>query len=389
MLKKTILALAAAALMLISGCGGADTVASEWEKSREAYAAMSYVESMDELESGHYYIWHNSRYYLPYINRASFDTSSVGKGTSRTVWFSQDELDMIPTLFEGDALIYYQDEAFGEKFVFERFFTQGYTIGLCNLRETETGRYSFDAVSGNANICAGSDAERLSALGEKGVIIDTLGQAQLRSANVAAGGTILGLKKDALYSAELYIGTQMYAYTLRADMYAMTSQESLVTKDYTFLKSRILRVDIPDYFQTGYYKVGDGLFRYVKGRAYSDDTNYNRPTTVTEKTVVEEEQVFAENTKAEVDIPFVLRRETALKVTVTYSEHSEAAFQMSSPQVSLVSSSAVYRLSQDGKTFSGTYRLPCGKYSLQVVGLNGRAYEYSLSVPGAEEVIGQ
>ena len=50
------------------------------------------------------------------------------------------------------------------------------------------------------------------------------------------------------------------------------------SNDYEFLSSNIVKVNIPEWFNSGYYMInGLGLFRYVVGSSYDESTNFNVP----------------------------------------------------------------------------------------------------------------
>ena len=82
--------------------------------------------------------------------------------------------------------------------------------------------------------------------------------------NVSDGGTVLGLTKDAQYVCEFYTGTYYQDFVLPANIHSFGSMEQFVSYDYEFLHSNCIKINIPEYFKSGYYFVqGVGLFRYV------------------------------------------------------------------------------------------------------------------------------
>lgn len=352
--------------VMIGGCGHGQ-VTPEWERARAAYEKAPYVTDAKDLASGEYAASRDGRLYRLYIGRASFDTASGGYGPTRTLWFSEEELSLIPTLYEGDELVFRADAAFTERFVFERFFADGYTIGICNLKQTPTGRYRFDAVEGNANIAPGTDAEKAVELSARGVVIDRIGGGTLRSGGVSEGGTVRGLVKGERYAADLYVGTKLVKETFTADVYAMTSHERYVTTDYEFLPSGVLKVTIPEWFETGYYRIGGGVFRYVKGHEWSEETDFNKEIRITE-----EEELSPD----EKSVWFVMRRQARVFVTVdVYGEGKGAP-------LAVISGEDDFSLSGTGSTLSGSFLLPTGRYCLKITGLEGRNVRYQMTADG-------
>ena len=366
-----------ALMAALSSCGHKD---GDKAVDKDGEAEIPYIETMEELESGNVYVCHDGKFYSPVFESTNFDRESAGSSEKKTAWFDEESFDNIPTLYEGDYLVYYMDEAFQESFSFERYRYIGYTIGLSNLTKKQTGRYCFDALSDNKNICEYSDAARLSELNAEGVILETIGKATLRSGNISAGGLILGLSKDELYKTEVYVGTKLHVFTLRADVIGLTSMSSENVSDYTFMKNRIIRINIPETFNTGYYCVnGSGIFRYVKGKSYDDNTDFNIEN---EKVKKEGEDDSFKGIESEpsgpVKIPFVVQREGDIRCLVTVENEQSARFEYETPRVRIIGPDAVYSVPQEEEPleFVKELHLSTGQYYLSIEGLQGRAYEY-------------
>ena len=88
--------------------------------------------SYDAIEDGKYYVVSSDGTYHPLsFKNASFDTSSSSSSTEeRVLWYAEDEYADIPTLYAGDMIVYKKDESFDEAFEFERFYYDGYTVGI-------------------------------------------------------------------------------------------------------------------------------------------------------------------------------------------------------------------------------------------------------------------
>ena len=274
---KRIIALGligAFSLTLLGGCG---TASSEEEYESVASSEESNVITDPEmLESGQAYVYRDGCYYPLYVAEASFDTTdNTTTDDTRTLWFSEEEWNKIPTLYEGDSLVYRYDEDLDETSYIERFEYVGWTFGVANLTQTATGRYSYSG-DDTDNVDSTSTAYNLLSLGEYVLILDKVGGVSLRSGNITRGGLILGLEKDMAYEVEAYVGTNLNMLTLVADRIALTSMEYTTTTDYDFLQSTIIEIYLPEELNTGYYAVnGSGIFRYVKGDSWDENTDFN------------------------------------------------------------------------------------------------------------------
>ena len=116
--------------------------------------------------------------------------------------------------------------------------------------------------------------------------LDKVGGVLVTEENVSDGGTVLGLTKDAQYVCEFYTGTYYQDFVLPANIHSFGSMEQFVSYDYEFLHSNCIKINIPEYFKSGYYFVqGVGLFRYVSeqdakvynGEAYDPGIDWNDP----------------------------------------------------------------------------------------------------------------
>ena len=348
---------------------------------------VEYVSSIDELENGHYYIHHEGQYLKPYIGNASFDTvedRSQTSGNDRVAWF-MDDWSKIPTLYSGDYIVFYTESPLSEEFNIERFEYMGYTLGICGLKRTKSGRYSFDATGSSSKyVNKESDAARLLDLGEESVIIDNIGSAKLRSGNITRAGTVQGLKEDCSYTTDVYVGSKVKTYVLKADSIALCSMEHYSTSDYTFLRSSVIRINLPSYLNDGYYAVnGSGIFRYVRGRSYSANTDFNVPNEVTSMEKEEDkEQKINEASDTTVKESFILNREGETKIVITYGENMDTDYNMADPEAKLIGTAAVYTFTNDDVgEMSMTADLKPGNYTIEITGLFGRSYEYNVSQP--------
>lgn len=381
---KTITKISILLLMLffITGC-------EQRGKKEETKKTSVVISDMNELEDGKYYILHDGKYYPLYKNgEATFDQdNAVSSASDKRSLFYTDDWEEIPTMYVGDSLIYYTSANLDESVTFERFEDLGYSVGICNLSRMDSGRYAFDATnkddSKNSNINKRSDASRLMELDSTQVIIDNIGGAQLRSGNISRGGTIIGLTKDKLYSTDLYIGTKLKNYVLKADTRILTSMEGYTINNYAFLRSRIIEIYIPDYFNSGFYKVdGDGVFRYVKGKAYTERTDFNVPNNIPDEDNTTEEQKYALDDTKDVTYTeeFTVNQQTKVSVTFTYEDPENSPYELSTPVVKVIGNDGAYTLSDyDKGTLNAVMTLEPGQYKLEISGIHGRAYDYKVN----------
>lgn len=385
---KKILSIILCAVLLFSsaGCGSRRNTSEEEDSEK---TNKKYITDAKDLEEDAFYVLKKGKYYPVYYGEANFNESNSKASSSsdeRTLYFMEDWED-IPTLYAGDELIYHTSENLDETFVFERYEDFGYSIGISNLKRLDSGRYCFNAEQGdddnsNLMINKNSDAARLFKLNQTQVIIDNIGGAQLRSGNISRGGVIIGLSQDKIYATDVYTGTEMKQYSLKADTRMLTSMEAYSINSYSLKRSTILKINIPDYFNDGYYMInGKGIFRYVKGTSYTAKTDFNIPNEVpeenTEDVLNAEEEITASNNT--IKETFTINEETDAVITFSYSEN-DTEYQMTDPVVKVVGSNYAYTLSVDDENLQkAEMHLEAGQYTLEISGLNGRTYEYQIT----------
>ena len=343
----------------------------------------------EDLHKNTYYVHDSAGFHAVSMEYSSFKQGSSGTEKSRTLWFI-DDFASVPTLYEGDELVYYTENELTE-FSFERFEYVGYSLGLSNLTKTRTGRYAVNADrSTSSDICSASDAGQLYSLAAKVTVIDTIGGKELGSTSVSDGGVILGLKRGNRYRTEVYVGTQLHEYTLAADTLCLTHMANYVTTDYVYLRSNIIRINIPEWFHTGYYMIGgQGLFRYVKGSTYSDGTDFNvaniepkkngtpTPTPGASENVEDRSGSGSSgnNSNDTTGATFTINEAGKYTITAVPSESSQGGY-ASAIQIIGPDGAFYMTLIKDGR-FIYTGELTKGVYTARTVGEN--VAEYSLS----------
>ena len=233
--KKILSLSVVTSLLLTSGC--------TLETSREIQADVvdsTEGQEIEGLKDGGYYVKHDSKLYKVSDPNKTFETGNVvnSPDSERIIYFTDkkvdgeytnEDWDKIPTLYEGDSLIYYYTDVLSETYNFERFEDVGYTIGIYNLNETVSGRYSFELESDYIN---DSDANKVSVLPTESAIIDKVSQKELRKGNISNYGTIIGLKQDKLYPFEIYAGTVLNKINIKADTTLGTEEDVATASEY-------------------------------------------------------------------------------------------------------------------------------------------------------------
>lgn len=382
MKKKIIVFLIIISVLATTGCNGFKR-----ENAKEGGTDLETVLDMEKLEDGGFYVLRGDEYEKLYVQDTNYelsDSSPTSPNVQHTLWY-KDDWKKVPTLYKGDQLIYKTTNTLDETFSMERFEYVGYTIGISNLKETESGRFAFETSSDSMNINMNSDAAPLSELSTETAIIDQIGGAYLRAGNVSSGGCILGLSKGKTYLAEVYAGTIMHEYKLKADYIALTSMEVYKSVDYDFMQSEIITVNIPEYFNSGYYMINNyGLVRYVNGTSYDENTDFNVPNVEVSEDVesmdTENENLVGNDEQTKDDV----RKETVsikkdgaylIKVSYVNNESGDGV-----PSAVVYNDEKAYQLNEDTskESLSKEMELKKGDYTLEITGLKEREYTYSI-----------
>lgn len=268
----------------------------------ESDAEMVPASSTTDLVSGNFYIWHDPSaktieedlhgvkcetnvFYPMYEGNYTFknkETSGTIGDKGRIYWALNDSehtLDEIPTFYEGDELIYYDESTIPQVFTLERFSDEGNTFGIAGLTELKSGRYSYTFT--DEKIYGKSDMARVAKLqkASESCIFDKISSVNIDSSIINDSGMITGVDAGKSYNFNIYAGTIEYNADIVADTRAFVSMEAAYTFDYDLLEAEIAVVKLPSYLKTGYYFInGNGLFRYISsGDKYDENTNFNEP----------------------------------------------------------------------------------------------------------------
>lgn len=369
------LALSAILAFGLTGCGN---------KSSENKIGVITFDDIDKLADGGYYIRHGDVYYQPYFGQTSFtpDRTVTAKDDKRVAWYGEDYAN-IPTMNKGDTIVYHSTQPFTEGITIERFEDLGYTVGICQMKETSSGRYSFATDSRKFNVDIKSDAGTLCQNGETTATFEKIGGVHLRAGNISRAGTVVGLSKDKTYDCDIYIGTDLHEYKIKADVKALCSMEVFEIKDYNFDRSKTITFKFPKNLQSGYYNVGGfGIVRYInsaKGE-FSESMDMNIPNDIenlyanVDNPSIDDLEDYTEDIKEET---FTLDEDADVTVSVIYQDSKDYT---DAPVVKVVSSEAAYTLS-GGKDneLTSSLSLKSGTYTIKLIGLGNRTYSYRVT----------
>ena len=345
----------------------------------ESYEVIE-IDSEDKMKDDTYYVKKkNGKFHQLYIGNTNFQkTANSYPNPLRVAWYGKD-FDKIPTMYQGETLVYHAKTPFKEGVYIERFIDSGFTIGLSKLDKTETGRYMFSTSPGDYYMDINSSAGQMYELGDKKAILDTIGNAKLREGNISPSGTIIGLEEGKTYSTYVYIGTQAHHYNIVADVRALTSSEVTRLWDYEFDKNKVLEFKFPNNFNSGYYFVnGKGIVRYINSnKKWDDSMDMNIPNDYDENKDHEDKstggrELTLESQTVE-NVPVNIDTDGRYSIEVSY----EIVKDMPEPTIKFIGSNGTISLKPAGDDVMAIQTdLEAGKYELQLIGLDGRAYSY-------------
>ena len=322
-----------------------------------------------------------------YLGETSFGGRPVAPSASvkRVAWFGKDA-DRIPTMYRGESIAYRSSAEFSENFHIERFEDTGYTIGICGMKESGTGRYKFSTNPENMQIDMNASTGVLYRLGDHTATMDRIGDIELRKGNISRAGTVVGLERGKTYATEVYIGTDVNKYSFVADVRAFVSSDVCTLNDYSYTQGNTVSIAFPDWFHSGYYFVGGyGIVRYVASdREFSENMDMNIPNDPAQPVDDDDDSMEASET-----VKFRTDREEEITVQVTFEPEKgdeDGYGSIPDPTAKVIGEHAVYSLSpgKEGE-LTMTAVLPAGDYTLEITGLNGRAYNYRVTKKGDQD----
>lgn len=390
-IKKMVIALLAAAMItVLTGCSVIESIfiRNPSDMGNGDYSVIT-ASSPSALEDGCFYVEKGEKeYHKTYIGKKNYSdyylTESVDP--NRVIWFGKD-YDRIPTMQKGEKIVFRSSQEFRPYFIIERFEDFGFTVGVCGLKETDTGRYILSASNYNyISVNPDSSAKALLDLGEHDITLEQIGGIKLRSGNISRAGTIIGLEEGKSYETDVYIGTDLHTYSLVADVRAMVSMELYRISDYQYERNHAVSFEFPEGLPSGYYCInGAGVVRYINSeRPYSPTMDMNIPSgLVTDDSgnilYTEKEEPDAETQKDIIkSSSFRMDTDERVKIVLTYTTSS---VDVAPPKAKVYGEYGVYTLNPDNdseNTLSGEYELPAGDYKIEVSELYGRDYKYKV-----------
>lgn len=250
----------------------------------------------NEFVHGKYYIWHNenetnivkdiksdqSKYegYDYKIFTPCLGVTLKNDNTTEVLATADITNDDIPTLYEGDSLVLYANDGILTDIEFVHFYDHGYTLGFYGLSETFEGSNIYCLKSGDEKVQIFGDAYETFGPNyydmAQTITIPKIGDVSIGHDRVSSIGSIKGLRKDSEYTAEVYLGSVRYEVQLKANVRMWSEMERFNLTSLEYIGNGIMKIDIPDFVESGYYSInGVGFFRYVKGTSYDENTEFN------------------------------------------------------------------------------------------------------------------
>lgn len=354
--------------------------------------AVTVVKNARDLEDKAFYVLkEDGTYHRLYIGETSYKKNSgfpTNPSSKRVAWFGKD-YERIPTMYKGECIAYRSSTEFSEQFNIERYEDIGYTIGICNMSESSTGRFKFSTKPDDMQIDIDASTGILYQLGPHTATIERIGEVDLRTGNISRAGTVVGLERGKTYTTDVYIGTDVNRYSFIADVRAMVSMELYGISDYTYMQGKTVTFSFPEWYNSGYYCVnGFGIVRYIaSNREFTESMDMNIPNS---EFSTDQSGNGLETTPDAVNdierIPFRIDEETPVRVQVLFEPEKggkDGYGAVPDPTARILAESAAYALSPgaDGELLVDM-TLPAGDYTLEITGLNGRDYTYRVTKRG-------
>lgn len=214
----------------ITGCGKSETV------DETAYLTPDDVESVyytseEELPNDMAYVVRTekekvtdkdgneteqdvTKYYPIYYsieNNFTMDAEfPTGEDPDRIAWvnYNIDE-GYIPTMYPGDKLIYKSNTYIPTKYSLEKFYDNGYTLGVAKMEQDTSGNYRFDKEEFDSITMSTSDAVGFSALEDiESIYLVSVGDQRVTPLNMSESGAVTGLKLMEKYNCDIRQGTE-------------------------------------------------------------------------------------------------------------------------------------------------------------------------------------
>lgn len=213
-----------------------------------------------ELTEDIYYVKEGSDFYSVYDADGTASNVVTAPAPARVKWLHKDE-ELIPTLYRNELIAFPSEDTALEKVVLERFYDNGYTLGIYGMEFDADGYLCFSA---SKNTVDGSDAaEKFREARSDSIRIITINGTPVDESMINDSGIFIGLEKDEEYEITFYTGTYYGTFTIKSDRHILSSYEVLNIDKACTTKNGYLAIYMPENLKSGYYMInGEGMFKY-------------------------------------------------------------------------------------------------------------------------------
>lgn len=354
------------------------------------------VNDINDLAEDSFYVGKsNGKFYKLYISNTSFSLKRGENSVtpSNVAWFKED-YDKIPTMKQGDYIVYHSSSLLTQELHVNRMYDLGYTFGIAKLeKQKNQDYYYFSTIPDKLNVMPNSSASQTLELNAEKVVLDKVGETPIRSGNVSPAGTVKGLEKDNVYKAYIYKGTKAHQYDIAADARTLAMAEKDTLKKYEFFEENTVRFQFPAYYNPGYYLVeGFGVVKYIKdNEKFDEGIDMNIPNVYPTKEQLENGDDLYDTTEYVQTDDIIKQNFTALEdgmfyVNVKYNNEEDKEKGYKPPTVKIVGTDSSTTLQADENgVFETNIELTAGDYEIHIIGLNGRNYTYKAISAAAKE----
>ena len=246
-------------LATISGCGKKELFVNEDEK----YIVES-VEQND-LKDETFYVKEGSYFYVPYEKKADSDVISL-----------KEDFTKVPSAYSTSILAIKSVKSSIEPQTLNRYKYLGYSFGIYGGTYNSEGYITFP----RKNIIKNSTAYDLFYTSKANEIrLVSINGEKVSQSILSDKGVIADLEENQVYQIAYYLGSTYREANIRADVIMLEYLESYTTGTSTDTKNGYMSLALPQGMPSGYYSIGDGLFKYFDyKKGEQDDDTYDMNT---------------------------------------------------------------------------------------------------------------
>lgn len=289
-MKKIMVAALAALLAagMLAGCGKKQQAVEPKKELTPADMHPEYYSSEDEIPTDTYCIAHREKInkkkaevrYYPLYKAESYgdvEDNATGMRNDRFFWlnYNKDE-GLIPTMYPGDKIVYKTNSDIPEGYSIEKFYDEGYTIGVAGLYSNGINKAAYTPENENCIVSKNADTKIIPSLGKQNgnkddddtastVVFNTVNGEDISVDSLDPAGMIMGLDKNKTYAFDLRVGTKSYTEKFKANIHEFLLGETYMYNNVDYITDSMMRINMPDFLTTGYYELnGAGAFRFLK-----------------------------------------------------------------------------------------------------------------------------